>query len=236
MGSILLNAPLIHILLSCEGRVGQVCRILGCESVSSVHSAQIYTAQRAPQAIVSVTRSAHATVMYAKLFMLCCACAVATAAPGLFDVGYGAPALSHSYAAPIAYSAPVIKSYAAPVAVKTVATQVLKAEPIDPNPAYSYAYGVADPHTGDHKDAQETLQNGVVHGSYSLVEPDGHLRKVTYTADKVNGFNAVVERTGSSHAAPVAIAHAPVAVAHAPIAIAAPVAKYSLPAIGHPWR
>lgn len=77
---------------------------------------------------------------------------------------------------------------------------MLKAEPIDPNPAYSYAYGVTDPHTGDQKEAQETLQNGVVHGSYSLVEPDGHLRKVTYTADKVNGFNAVVERTGSSHA------------------------------------
>lgn len=73
-------------------------------------------------------------------------------------------------------------------------------ETIDPNPAYSFSYGVADPSTGDHKDAAETLQNGVVHGSYSLVEPDGHVRKVTYTADKVNGFNAVVERTGASHA------------------------------------
>ncbi|CAH2106643.1 unnamed protein product [Euphydryas editha] len=160
--------------------------------------------------------------------MLCCACAVAAAAPGIYDYGYAAPAISHTYAAPVAVSAPIIKTVAAPV---------VQAEPVDPNPAYSYAYGVADPHTGDHKDAQETLQNGVVHGSYSLVEPDGHLRKVTYTADKINGFNAVVERTGGTHAAPVAIA-APthVAVAPAPVAIAAPVAKYSLPAIGHPWR
>lgn len=76
----------------------------------------------------------------------------------------------------------------------------MRAEPVDPNPAYSFAYGVADPTTGDQKDASETLQNGVVHGSYSLVEPDGHLRRVTYTADKINGFNAVVERTGGAHA------------------------------------
>lgn len=78
--------------------------------------------------------------------------------------------------------------------------QLVRAEPVDPNPAYSFSYGVADPSTGDHKDASETLQNGVVHGSYSLVEPDGHVRRVTYTSDKINGFNAVVERTGGAHA------------------------------------
>ncbi|GBP75194.1 Larval cuticle protein A3A [Eumeta japonica] len=98
-----------------------------------------------------------------------------------------------------------------------------------------------DPSTGDHKDASETLQNGVVQGQYSLVEPDGHLRRVTYTADKINGFNAVVERTGASGAvavapAPVAVA-APIAkvVAPAPVAVAAPVAKFTLPSIAHPW-
>lgn len=77
---------------------------------------------------------------------------------------------------------------------------MVRAEPIDPNPAYQFSYGVSDPATGDQKDASESLQNGVVHGSYSLVEPDGHLRRVTYTADNVNGFNAVVERTGGAHA------------------------------------
>lgn len=30
---------------------------------------------------------------------------------------------------------------------------------------------------------------------YSLTEPDGTIRRVTYTADDINGFNAVVERT-----------------------------------------
>lgn len=42
---------------------------------------------------------------------------------------------------------------------------------------------------------QERLENGVVTGSYSLTEPDGSIRTVTYTADDINGFNAVVERT-----------------------------------------
>lgn len=49
--------------------------------------------------------------------------------------------------------------------------------------------------TGDIKSVQERLENGVVTGSYSLTEPDGSIRRVTYTADDVNGFNAVVERT-----------------------------------------
>lgn len=49
--------------------------------------------------------------------------------------------------------------------------------------------------TGDIKNVQERLENGVVTGSYSLQEPDGSIRRVTYTADDVNGFNAVVERT-----------------------------------------
>lgn len=104
------------------------------------------------------------------------------------------------------------------------------AEPVDPNPAYTFSYGVADPSTGDQKDASETLENGVVHGSYSLVEPDGHLRRVTYTADKVNGFNAVVERTGAAGHGAVAKVVAP-----APVAVASPVARYTLPGIAHPW-
>ncbi|KOB71776.1 putative cuticle protein [Operophtera brumata] len=32
-------------------------------------------------------------------------------------------------------------------------------------------------------------------GQYTLVEPDGSIRTVDYTADKHNGFNAVVHRT-----------------------------------------
>lgn len=115
-----------------------------------------------------------------------------------------------------------------------------------------FSYGVSDPHTSDNKHAEETLVNGVVHGSYSLTEPDGTIRKgnftrtasnkmhnryfnkkkisshhtpiiVTYTADKINGFNAVVEKAGvAHHAAPVAkVAHAPY-IAHSPYVAHAP--------------
>ena len=43
-------------------------------------------------------------------------------------------------------------------------------------------------------------------GQYSLVEPDGSVRTVTYTADPIHGFNAVVSKS-----APTVHAHAVVA-------------------------
>ena len=89
--------------------------------------------------------------------------------------------------------------------------------------------------TGDVKSQSETRDGGVVKGQYSLVEPDGSVRTVDYTADDVNGFNAVVSKS-----APLVHAHAPVApiayAAHAPAVVksyaAAPVA-YSAPAYAH---
>lgn len=56
-------------------------------------------------------------------------------------------------------------------------------------------------------------------GQYSLVEPDGSVRTVDYTADPINGFNAVVSKT-----APLIHHHAPV-VKHV-----APVVKHVVPA------
>lgn len=56
-------------------------------------------------------------------------------------------------------------------------------------------------------------------GSYSLVEPDGTLRVVEYTADDHTGFNAVVKRIGPAlhpGAHPVQPIHAPIAVPIAP--------------------
>ncbi|XP_063890598.1 cuticle protein 19 [Helicoverpa armigera] len=63
-------------------------------------------------------------------------------------------------------------------------------------PKYSFDYAVADPHTGDHKTQWESRDGDVVKGAYSLAEPDGTTRIVEYTADKHNGFNAVVKRIG----------------------------------------
>jgi len=127
---------------------------------------------------------------------------VAVAAPGA-PIGYAAP-----YAAgPIGYAAPAYAKAIAPVAVAA------RAEPYDPHPQYNYGYSVSDALTGDSKTATETRDGDVVQGQYSLVEPDGSIRTVTYTADPVNGFNAVVDRQAPGVVK--AVAHAPVAVAHA---------------------
>jgi hypothetical protein len=72
----------------------------------------------------------------------------------------------------------------------------------DANPHYSYTYSVNDAATGDNKQQSETRDGDVVKGQYSFVEADGSLRTVDYTADPVNGFNAVVHK--SAGVAPVA--------------------------------
>lgn len=63
---------------------------------------------------------------------------------------------------------------------------------------YSFSYGVKDPHTGDIKSQWEKREGDVVKGHYSLMEADGSIRTVEYTADKVNGFNAIVKHEGHS--------------------------------------
>ncbi|KAG8248560.1 Cuticle protein 21 [Homalodisca vitripennis] len=138
--------------------------------------------------------------------------APAVVAPGPAVRAYAAPA----YAAP-AYAAPAYaaRAYAAPVAYAAApayAKAVVDAD-YDPNPQYSYNYDIKDALTGDSKSQQESRSGDVVQGSYSLVEPDGSVRTVDYTADPVNGFNAVVHKTAGVVAAPAPVAYA----AHAPV-------------------
>jgi Insect cuticle protein len=47
-------------------------------------------------------------------------------------------------------------------------------------PKYAYKYGVEDLHTGDVKSQHETRDGDVVKGSYTLVEPDGSIRTVSF--------------------------------------------------------
>lgn len=57
-----------------------------------------------------------------------------------------------------------------------------------------------DGRTGDKKSQYEVREGDVVRGQYSLVEPDGSIRIVEYTADPKNGFNAVVtKKAGIGH-------------------------------------
>ncbi|XP_058116333.1 larval cuticle protein A2B-like [Anopheles ziemanni] len=150
--------------------------------------------------------------------------AVAIGYPSPLGAAYHAP-LGAAYHAPLGgYHAPLgaypaVAKVAAPLAYPAVA-KVATAD-YDPNPQYSYSYAVADAVTGDNKQQQESRSGDVVTGSYALVEPDGTRRVVEYTADPVNGFNAVVHRE------PLAVK------AVAPVAkIAAPYAPYGYPAYG----
>lgn len=68
--------------------------------------------------------------------------------------------------------------------------------PYNGYPSYAFQYGVSDPYTGDNKEHHETREGDVVQGSYSLVEADGSVRTVEYSADPVGGFNAIVRKNG----------------------------------------
>ncbi|XP_046622012.1 larval cuticle protein A1A-like isoform X1 [Neodiprion virginianus] len=142
------------------------------------------------------------------------------------NAGVLAPAPLAYHAAPAyGYAAPAY-GYAAPIA-KAVVTKTVDAD-YDPNPQYSYSYDVQDSITGDNKQQHETRNGDVVQGGYSLIEADGTRRIVDYTADPVNGFNAVVRKEGAAVAVK-AVAAPVVAKVAAPLAYAAPVAKYAAP-------
>ncbi|KAG8248596.1 hypothetical protein J6590_036954 [Homalodisca vitripennis] len=139
--------------------------------------------------------------MACKLILLSTLVAITVALPQ-----YHAPAPVYAPAPrPVAYAA-------APAYGKAVVDA-----DYDPNPSYNYAYDIKDALTGDSKSQHESRDGDVVQGSYSLVEPDGSVRTVDYTADPHNGFNAVVHKSAPA--------------AHAPGAYAAPVvAKVAAPA------
>ncbi|XP_045514658.1 cuticle protein 7-like [Pieris brassicae] len=111
---------------------------------------------------------------------------------------------------PIAVAAPVAY-HAAPLVHAAPAHAIIaQHEEYDANPSYDFAYSVADGHTGDNKSQHESRNGDVVNGEYSLVEADGSVRRVQYTADPHNGFNAVVSNSAPAHSAAPAYGHAAV--------------------------
>ncbi|XP_061393147.1 uncharacterized protein LOC133328621, partial [Musca vetustissima] len=66
------------------------------------------------------------------------------------------------------------------------------------HPEYAFSYGVKDLHTGDVKSQWESREGDGVKGHYSVLEPDGSIRTVTYTADAKSGFNAIVKTVGAN--------------------------------------
>ncbi|GJQ81548.1 hypothetical protein Trydic_g4909 [Trypoxylus dichotomus] len=105
----------------------------------------------------------------------------------------------------------VLLAYAASGRASIAYTPITKTAVIDTeydhNPQYTYSYGVEDAITGDSKSQTETRTGDLVTGQYSLTEPDGSKRIVDYTADAINGFNAVVRKltptVAVTYAAPV---------------------------------
>ncbi|XP_014484827.1 PREDICTED: cuticle protein 19 [Dinoponera quadriceps] len=88
---------------------------------------------------------------------------------------------------------PVVKSASAIVATEPKTME--KDTQYMAYPKYSFNYGVIDGYTGDSKSAWEERDGDIVKGEYSVVEADGTIRTVSYTADDHNGFNAVVTRS-----------------------------------------
>lgn len=95
----------------------------------------------------------------------------------------------------------------------------------DPHPQYKFAYDVQDAVSGDSKSQVEERDGDVVRGEYSLIDSDGFKRTVHYTADPVNGFNAVVNREPLSVKTVVKTVATPTVVK-----TVAPVAHYTAPA------
>ncbi|KAL4710516.1 hypothetical protein ACJJTC_008918 [Scirpophaga incertulas] len=119
------------------------------------------------------------------------------------------PVTYHAAHAPVAYHAtPAVSYHSAPVA-KVITPAVAHHVEEYAHPKYEFSYSVADGHSGDNKSQHESRDGDAVHGEYSLLESDGSVRHVQYSADDHNGFNAVVSHSAPAHhAAPVH--HSPV--------------------------
>ncbi|XP_038209057.1 uncharacterized protein LOC119830179 [Zerene cesonia] len=182
------------------------------------HAAPVAYAHAAP-----VAYSAHASPLAYNSYSYAAAPLAHSAIAAPLAYGYGAHGYgAHGYGAH-GY-ARLAWSMAAKVVVLTALVALAHASVVPvakvDNDYTSFAYDVADPYTGDFKSQVETRSGGVVQGQYSLLDADGTKRTVDYSADDVNGFNAVV-RKDPAVIASVAAAPAVVAPAVAPAVVAA---------------
>ncbi|CAH0627007.1 unnamed protein product [Chrysodeixis includens] len=126
-------------------------------------------------------------------------------------VAHHAPPVVH-HAPPVVHHAPLVAHHAPSVAhhASAVAHHALQVahhaathtdgHDLLVHPEYDFGFAVIDPHTGDHKHGSHDAD--IVHGYYALVQPDGSIHKVEYSADAHNGFNAVVNNSPSLHPVP----------------------------------
>ncbi|CAH2269099.1 cuticle protein 19.8 [Pararge aegeria] len=67
-------------------------------------------------------------------------------------------------------------------------------EDYDPHPSYQFGFDVSDDQFTNYQNRKEQRDGDVIKGSYSVVDSDGFIRTVTYTADPKEGFKAEVSR------------------------------------------
>ncbi|CAG9560125.1 unnamed protein product [Danaus chrysippus] len=67
-------------------------------------------------------------------------------------------------------------------------------EDFDHNPSYQFGFDVSDDQFTNYQNRKEQRDGDVIKGSYSVVDSDGFIRTVTYTADPKEGFKAEVSR------------------------------------------
>ncbi|KAM3962897.1 cuticular protein 66D [Aphomia sociella] len=98
-------------------------------------------------------------------------------------------------------------------------------EDYDPNPSYQFGFDVNDDQYTNYQNRKEQRDGDVIKGSYSVVDSDGFVRTVTYTADPKEGFRAEVSRQPTDIVVKIPtpkpqlqtqVAHAQPQVAHVP--------------------
>uniref|UniRef100_A0A1A9V2X5 Uncharacterized protein n=1 Tax=Glossina austeni TaxID=7395 RepID=A0A1A9V2X5_GLOAU len=62
------------------------------------------------------------------------------------------------------------------------------------NSSYQFGFDVKDDEFTNYQNRKEVRDGGVIKGSYSVVDSDGFIRTVKYTADPKEGFKAEVIR------------------------------------------
>jgi len=67
-------------------------------------------------------------------------------------------------------------------------------EEYDPNPSYQFGFDVKDDEYTNYQNRKEVRDGGIIQGSYTVVDSDGFIRTVKYTAHPKDGFKAEVIR------------------------------------------
>ncbi|CAG2052899.1 unnamed protein product [Timema podura] len=74
---------------------------------------------------------------------------------------------------------------------------------------YGTSVDYVDPATGNSQNRKESRDGDVVKGEYTVLEADGSVRTVTYTADPKNGFQATVHHSAPTSAHRPTVSHSP---------------------------